>query len=586
MATELSDSRSGVRFEADENPPLPLTFGLGLQLAVLAIGGIVLTPAIIVRAAGGSDAFLAWAVFAAVAVSGLTTVLQAVRVGRIGAGYVLLMGTSGAFIAVSITAIVEGGPAMLATLIVISSLFQFALSTRLSLFRRILTPTVVGTVIMLIAVTVMPIAFDMLKTQSDGAPAIAPAVISAVTLFVILGIALKATGALRLWAPVIGVIAGSMTAGYFGMYDTPRIAEAAWIGIPEFAWPGFDLHFGPVFWKLLPAFVFVTLVGAMETIGDASAIQGVSWRQPRAVDFRAVQGAVAADGVGNLLSGLGGTVPNTTYSSSVAVTELTGVAARGVGVAIGCIFVVLAFLPKALAVILAIPDAVVAAFLVVILSMLFAVGMKMVVQAGLDYRTGLIAGVSFWMGVGFQNGLIFPQYVSAFAGGLLENGMTAGGLTAVLMTLFLELAAPRRRRVETAFDLQALPVIREFLADFATRNGLQPEAAGRLDAAGEETMLTLLRENEGGGEPAPRRLRLTAHREAGGVVLEFVATGGEENIEDRIALLGEGAAAGEQIEHEVSLRLLRHLASSVHHQQYHDTDILTVRVDAESRSPI
>ena len=586
MATELSDSRSGVRFEADENPPLPLTFGLGLQLAVLAIGGIVLTPAIIIRAAGGSDAFLAWAVFAAVAVSGLTTVLQAVRVGRIGAGYVLLMGTSGAFIAVSVTAIAEGGPAMLATLIVISSLFQFALSTRLSLFRRILTPTVVGTVIMLIAVTVMPIVFDMLKSETGGAPAAAPALISGVTLFVILGIALKATGALRLWAPVIGVIAGSTTAGYFGMYDTGLVAEAAWIGIPEFAWPGLDLEFGPVFWKLLPAFVFVTLVGAMETIGDATAIQGVSWRQPRAVDFRAVQGAVAADGMGNLLSGLSGTVPNTTYSSSVAVTELTGVAARGVGVAIGCIFIVLAFLPKALAVILAIPDAVVAAFLAVLLAMLFAVGMKMVVQAGLDYRTGLIAGVSFWMGVGFQNGLIFPEYVSALAGGLLENGMTAGGLTAVLMTLFLELAAPRRRRVETAFDLEALPAIREFLADFATNNGLQAETAGRLDAAGEETLLTLLRENEGAGEAAPRRLRLTAHREAGGVVLEFVATGGDENIEDRIALLGEGAAAGEQIEHEVSLRLLRHLASSVHHQQYHDTDILTVRVDAESRSPL
>ena len=34
------------------------------------------------------------------------------------------------------------------------------------------------------------------------------------------------------------------------------------------------------------------------------------------------------------------------------------------------------------------------------------------------------------------------------------------------------------------------------------------------------------------------------------------------------------------VEREVSLRLLRHLASSVHHQQYHDTDILTVRVAA------
>jgi len=34
------------------------------------------------------------------------------------------------------------------------------------------------------------------------------------------------------------------------------------------------------------------------------------------------------------------------------------------------------------------------------------------------------------------------------------------------------------------------------------------------------------------------------------------------------------------MEREVSLRLLRHIASSVRHQQFHDTDILTVRVDA------
>ena len=80
------------------------------------------------------------------------------------------MGTSGAFIAVCVAAIAEGGPAMLATLVVISSLFQFALSARLSLFRRILTPAVAGTVLMLIAVTVMPIVFGMLKDVPDGDP--------------------------------------------------------------------------------------------------------------------------------------------------------------------------------------------------------------------------------------------------------------------------------------------------------------------------------------------------------------------------------------------------------------------------------
>ena len=409
MAADDSDRRTGIRYQPDEKPPTVLAFGLGLQLAVLSIASIVLTPAIVIRAAGGTEAFLSWAVFASVAISGVTTVIQAIRFGRIGAGYVLLMGTSGAFIAVCITAIAEGGPAMLATLVIISSLFQFALAARLSLFRRILTPAVAGTVIMLIPVTVMPPIFDLLKDVSDGTAAAAAPLSALATVLIITVLALKSTGVLRLWAPFIGVVIGSVVAKLFGLYDTNRIAEAPWVGLPEGGWPGLDLDFGPVFWALLPAFVFVTLVGAIETIGDSVAIQRVSWRRPRAVDFRAVQGAVAADGIGNLLSGLAGTMPNTTYSSSVSVTELTGIGARSVGIAVGAVFIALAFLPKALAVLLAIPGPVAAAYVTVLLAMLFVLGMKIVVQDGIDYRKGLVAGVAFWVGVGFQNGVIFPE---------------------------------------------------------------------------------------------------------------------------------------------------------------------------------
>ena len=157
-----------------------------------------------------------------------------------------------------------------------------------------------------------------------------------------------------------------------------------------------------------------------------------------------MQGAVTADGVGNLLSGLAGTVPNTTYSTSIAVTELTGVGARSVGMAAGAIFIVLAFSPKALAVVLAIPNPVAAAYVTVLLAMLFVLGMKIVVKDGIDYRKGMIAGVSFWAGVGFQNGVIFPEIFADFAGGILQNGMTAGGLVALLLTLFVEAAKPRR----------------------------------------------------------------------------------------------------------------------------------------------
>ena len=80
-----------------------------------------------VNAAGGEQTYLLWAVFGAIFVSGISSVIQAVRFGRIGAGYVLVMGTSGAFIAVSVAAIAQGGPAMLAILVIVSSLFQFLL---------------------------------------------------------------------------------------------------------------------------------------------------------------------------------------------------------------------------------------------------------------------------------------------------------------------------------------------------------------------------------------------------------------------------------------------------------------------------
>ena len=579
MTTNVENKNTGVRYQPDEKPPLALSSGLGIQLAVLCISGVVLTPAIVVQAAGGAESYLTWAVFGAVLVSGISTVVQAYRIGYIGAGYVLAMGTSGAFIAVCVTAIAEGGPAMLATLVIISSLFQFMLAWRLSMFRRILTPAVSGTVIMLIPVTVMPIVFSMLTQVPSNAPEHSAAVSATVTALVICAIALKAKGILRLWAPVIGILIGTAVASFYGLYDFQKISDASWIGIPDGQWPGFDLSFGPVFWGLLPAFIFVTLVGAIETVGDGVAIQRVSWRTPRAIDFRAVQGAVGADGLGNFLSGLMGTVPNTTYSTSISVTAMTGVGARRVGIALGISFILVAFFPKALAVVLAIPGPVAAAYITVLLALLFVVGMRVVIQDGTDYRKALVVGMAFWVGVGFQNGLIFPELVHGFAGGILENGMTAGGLTAILLTGFMELTASRRRRLNVPFGLSKLPEIRNFLSESAKKYGWDSAVEARLVAVAEEALLTLLnRDEQSQDEAAKRHLLLTIQKEGSDAVMEVVVAPGDTNLEDRMAHLGEHADEV-SVEKEISLRILRHYASSVHHQQYHDTDIITITVD-------
>ena len=578
MSASAADGRTGVRYEPDEKAPTPLALGVGLQLAVLNIAAIVLIPLVVMRAAGVGEEYLSWAVLASVTACGLATMLQAVRAGRFGTGHVLLMGTSGAFIPASIMALTEGGPALLATLVAVAAVIPLLLSWRLSLFQRILTPSVSGTVIMLIPVTVLPFVSELLATAPGGSGPPGTALSFFVTMLLIGCIALRGTGALRLWAPVIGVIVGTAIAGLHGLYDVERIAAAAWVALPAPRPPGFDLGFGPAFWTLLPSFLLVAVIAAIRTMSSAVAIQRVSWRRAgRATDFRAVQGAVAVDGVGNLLAGLAGTVPGSATTTSVPLTQLTGVAARGVGLAAGAAFIAFAFLPKAFAVVLAIPDPVFAGYLTVLLAMLFAIGLRIILQGGLGYRDGIVVGLAFLTGVGFQYGLILPDQVSAFAGGLLANGMNAGGFTAIALTLFLRLTEPRRARIETEFGPSALPRIREFLATFAPKAGLDEEVADRLDAAAEEALLSLARPELSGDDPSRCRLVMSAHRDKDEVALEFVVAPRDQNLQDRLALLS-GEIGETSAESEVSLRLLRHLASSVRHQQYHDTDIVTVRV--------
>ena len=274
----------------DENPPSLVAIGAGLQAAMVIVAPVVLTVVIVARIAQQSESYLSWAVFAALIISGVTTTLQAVRVGRIGAGYVLIMGTSGAFIAVCVAALVKGGPSTMASLIVVSSLFQFVMAARLSLLRRIFTPVVSGTVIMLIAATVMPVIFDSLTDVPEGTASAAAPAAALATLATVVGLVLRAPSAWRLWSPVIGIAVGCAVAAPFGLYDIQPLLKAPWVGVPLGSWPGFDLTPDPAFWALLPAFVVVTLVGAIETVGDGVAIQRVSQRKQRGDRFPGCSG--------------------------------------------------------------------------------------------------------------------------------------------------------------------------------------------------------------------------------------------------------------------------------------------------------
>lgn len=568
-----------IRYEPNERPPPLVTLGVALQGVVLVLANTVLMVTIVVGAAGEDEIYLTWAVFAALIIAGVTTALQAAHLGRFGVGHILMTGAGPHFIAVSVVALTEGGLPTLASLIVVASLFQFAMAAWLPFLRRIITPIVSGTALVLIGVTVMPIAVGRIADGSEGQPAGA-LIVAGVTLVVASAMALRASGVWRLWAPLSGILAGCAAASFFGLYDVRPVAGASWFDLPALAgWPGLDLTPDGRFWALLPVFTIVALVAAVKTSSDGVVIQRASSRRPRATDFRLVQGALNASGVGILLSGVAVTPPVIAYlPSSVSLINLTGVAARRVGYAIGGILFALAFLPKLTAVLLSVPGPVMGAFLLIIMGLLVVEGIRTVMQDGLDPQRGLVVGVALALGVALEDGSVFRGVLGATWSASLGNGMTVGVLAAILMTAFLELTGRRRRRLEAALDTSALPRIDALLRELGGRLQWNRHSVEQLRAAGEEALMCLLQVRGDDVAPKPPRMILVARPAHEAVEMEFLAVFDEQNIEDRLTYLGDRAETPEESETEISFRLLRHYASSVQHKKYHGIDVVTVRV--------
>lgn len=572
-------SHSRLRYARDDRPPHLLAALLGAQTVVLILASITLTPLIVLQAAGGEAlAFASWVIFAALLVSGVFTIIQARPIGPIGSGYLLFMGSSSAYVAIAVTAIQTGGLPLLGTLIVCSALIQFLFAARLSLLRRLVTPTLGGIVIMLISVSVFPIVFGMLTrapaTMEQGEQA---ALITALATFIVIaGMALFGRGPVRLWAPLFGVVVGMLVAWLLGLVDFAAVRAAPLLGLPNAHWPGLDLSFSPAFWMLLPGFLIVTVVGALETYGDGVAIQRISHHQSRPTDFKAVQGAVYADGLGNVAAGLANTMPNTTYSIGISLTELTGVTARRVGIYGGLILIMLAFSPKISVLLQSIPGPVAGVYLMILLVLLFAHGLRLVTAEGLSQDNALVVGLAFWLGMGFQYQLIFRNLIPDWALTFADNGMTAGTVVAVLLTLLLAL----KRRVPNKIILDpvasSVTSLHEFLHRLGRARDWSRRTQGRVELVAEEAFMFLL-DNAHRESGRTRRVHCWARQELDTLELELLITeSGRSNLEQVITELREQPL--EPDSDTIGPGLLKQLTTEIRHLQFRDADCLIVKM--------
>jgi NCS2 family nucleobase:cation symporter-2/xanthine permease XanP len=566
-------------YEVDEKPPPVIGVFMALQHVLLIFSGILFAPIVVGRACDLDQGQVQYLMFAAVVVSGITIIAQVKKIGAIGSGYLLFLGPAAAFIAVDIQAIQTGGLALAAVLAILAAPFEVAIAYSMRHIRKVISPTVGGIVILLIAVNLIDISADLIRDFGNEQVGRCYA-IGFTTFAVTLVISLSRNKYLRLWAPTGGILVGIGVAFLVGLMGLTQFRAAPWLGLPPLKHPGFSISLSSETLSLFVLFCLTTVVGTLETVGDAMAVQEASRRRFHKVDYDAVKGALNADAFGNVLSGLFGVIPNTTYSGNTPVIKITGVASRQIGVFSGIILLLLALSPRLSALFLDIPNPVYGGSMLFLCVILGTSGFGLILaDTAMGNRFRFMLSFSLFTG-------ILCQFTDLAAGLPFEwmrvifgNSISSGGTVAVALSLIYQIADAWSPSCRIRFAAKDLDEARRIAESIADRFKLAPDDALRANLVIEE-ICEFFRSRDPAGEGT---LRVLGSVEEDRLTLEFVSEVRIEDVDGRQARSGAREWSEAELE-GLGLVLVNLVAESVAHDRVGGFNYITVHLRLLSMS--
>ena len=236
--------------------------------------------------------------------------------------------------------------------------------------HKILPPHVTGPIIILIGMSLAPVAVG--SASSNWTIAV---ITFAVGVFVKIGFERMGFKFLSMLPVLFALVVGYIIALVAGTVDFSSVGEARWIGLPEFMLPKFA---GSAMALIVP----VALVTMVEHFGDVIAIGNVVKKD--FLDDPGVNRTLLGDGLATSLSALLGGPANTTYSENTGAVALTGVHNPAV-MRIAAIFaIILSVIPKFTALIGTIPGSVIGGISILLFGMISAIGIRNMVEAQVD----------------------------------------------------------------------------------------------------------------------------------------------------------------------------------------------------------
>lgn len=412
VVLDIQDKPSGVKW-----------LGLSLQHLFTMFGATVLVPILV-----GIDPGIA--LFS----SGLGTVVYLiVTKGKIPA----YLGSSFAFIA-AMQMLMEGdGYAAIALGAVTTGLVYLLVAFIVkkigsSWLDRLLPPIVVGPVVMVIGLGLAANAANqaMFENLADGTQLynIKYIAVALITLALTIFFNMYLKGFLGLIPILLGIVCGYLVALAFGIVDTQPIADASWFALPNFQTP--FVTYQPKFYLTavltMAPIAFVTMT---EHIGHLMVLNKLTKRN--FFEDPGLSRTLTGDGLAQIMAGLVGGPPVTSYGENIGVLAITRVHSVFVIGGAATLAMVLGFVGKLTALIQSIPGPVIAGISFILFGVIASSGLKILIDNKIDFnlkRNLLIASVVLVVGIG---GLTFQM------GAMAVSGMALATVFGIILNLVL-----------------------------------------------------------------------------------------------------------------------------------------------------
>jgi len=344
--------------EPDQRLTWPRTIGIGMQHVIAMFGATLLVPTV-----------TGFPVTTTLLFSGIGTALFLIITrGRVPS----YLGSSFAFIAPLTATQASGAAAQLGAVmsvgIVLAGVGFVVRFAGSRVIEAVMPPVVTGAVVVLIGLNLAPAATSSFEAQP---------LVAAVTLFAILLVTVAGPGMLGRLGILVGVVLGWVFAAITGQIDDTRLGamrDAAWIGIPEFRGPTFELS---VVLIALP----VVIVLVAENVGHVKAVAAMTGKSLDDV----AGDALIADGLATTLAGAGGGSGTTTYAENIGVMAATRVCSTAAYWVAAATAVVLAFSPKFGALVFTVPDGVIGGATLVLYGLIGLLGVRIWTDSEVDF---------------------------------------------------------------------------------------------------------------------------------------------------------------------------------------------------------